>query len=196
MASQNWMRRLARWHIWLGWLVGVPIVMWTLSGLVMVARPIEEVRGEHLRKPVEKAALPGDTNIAITLPEASDRPVRSVSTTMEGRQPVTTITYMNGAVERFGPEGVQLPVIGEVQARLIVAERIKGGDAIVSSTFFAAEDAPFDFRHPIPSWQVELEGGTHVYVNQETGAITALALIGSIMGCVLMFRRRKARSDA
>ena len=40
--------RLRRWHIWLGWIVGIPMLVWTLSGLVMVARPIEEVRGEHL----------------------------------------------------------------------------------------------------------------------------------------------------
>ncbi|MGB7374798.1 PepSY domain-containing protein [Pontixanthobacter sp.] len=232
MAAQDWMRHLARWHIWLGWLVGIPIVMWTLSGLVMVARPIEEVRGEHLREPVEKAALPADTNIAIALPEGSDRPVRSVSTMMEGRQPVTTITYMNGAIERFGPEGTQLPLIGEVQARLIVAQRIKGGDAVAGSTFFSADNAPFDFRRPIASWQVELEDGTHVYINQQTGeiaavrtrwwrifdfmwglhimdiseredtshpiliAFAALALTGSIFGCVLMFRRRKARAHA
>ena len=49
MASGRWMARYARWHIWLGWLVGVPLLLWTLSGVAMVARPIEEVRGEHLR---------------------------------------------------------------------------------------------------------------------------------------------------
>jgi uncharacterized iron-regulated membrane protein len=48
MARQRLMLRFARWHIWLGWLVGVPILMWTVTGLVMVARPIEEVRGEDL----------------------------------------------------------------------------------------------------------------------------------------------------
>ena len=31
------MQRFARWHIWLGWAIAVPLVMWTLSGLVMVA---------------------------------------------------------------------------------------------------------------------------------------------------------------
>ncbi|HYC95567.1 MAG TPA: hypothetical protein VEB39_07705, partial [Sphingomicrobium sp.] len=40
--------RLRRWHVWLGWLVGLPFLFWTVSGLVMVAKPIEEVRGEHL----------------------------------------------------------------------------------------------------------------------------------------------------
>ena len=37
--------RLTRWHIWLGWLAGVPLLLWTISGLFMVAQPIETVRG-------------------------------------------------------------------------------------------------------------------------------------------------------
>ena len=41
MAQQQWMRRFARWHIWLGWLVGVPIVMWMVTGLIMVSPLIE-----------------------------------------------------------------------------------------------------------------------------------------------------------
>ena len=49
MSKRSTFHRLARWHIWLGWLVGVPLLLWTLSGLVMVARPIEEVRGTSLR---------------------------------------------------------------------------------------------------------------------------------------------------
>ena len=31
------MLQFARWHIWLGWLVGLPMLMWALTGLVMVA---------------------------------------------------------------------------------------------------------------------------------------------------------------
>ena len=44
------MLRFARWHIWLGWLVGFPILMWTITGLVMIVRPIEGVRGDELQK--------------------------------------------------------------------------------------------------------------------------------------------------
>ena len=42
--------QLRRWHVWLGWLVGMPMLFWTVSGLVMVARPIEEVRGTELMR--------------------------------------------------------------------------------------------------------------------------------------------------
>ena len=88
---------------------------------------------------------------------------------------------------------------------------------------------PFDFRRPLPVWQVALADGTHIYVGRDTGEIeavrtrwwrifdfmwglhimdlqeredtshpililfTALALIGTLMGTMLLFRRRKAR---
>ncbi len=48
---------LRRWHMWLGWLVGVPMLFWTVSGLVMVARPIEEVRGTALLREPAPLAL-------------------------------------------------------------------------------------------------------------------------------------------
>ena len=50
---------LRRWHMWLGWLVGVPVLFWTVSGFVMVARPNDEVRGVALlREPALKLTIP------------------------------------------------------------------------------------------------------------------------------------------
>ena len=79
------MRKLAKWHIWLGWLIGVPLLMWTISGLFMVARPIEELRGEHLWKEKGAEFLPSGATIAIDLPGDENRSVTEVRTTMEER---------------------------------------------------------------------------------------------------------------
>ena len=43
------MLRFTRWHIWLGWIAALPVLLWLVSGLFMAARPIEVVRG---REPV------------------------------------------------------------------------------------------------------------------------------------------------
>ena len=174
MAKSQWMARFARWHIWLGWLVAVPLLMWTISGLIMVSRPIEEVRGNHLRQPLEEQALPADTAITISVPKDATKPVRSVTTAMQSDSAVTTITYMDGSIERFGPAGEKLPQIGAVAARAIVADRIVGGDKVVSSTFFDNDDVPLDFRRQMDVWQFVLEDGTNVYVSRDTGDIAAV----------------------
>ena len=46
-------RRLRRWHIWLGWIIAIPMLFWTVSGVVMVWKPIGEVRGEKLLDPAQ-----------------------------------------------------------------------------------------------------------------------------------------------
>lgn len=229
MAKTTWMHRFARWHIWLGWLVGVPIVMWMATGLIMVARPIDEVRGNHLRIEQAQQALPPDTAISVTLPDDSDRPVKSVRTAMLSGQPVTSIEYMDGGLERFSNSGARLPPLNEIEARVIAAEQIVGGNNVAAITAFEADRVPFDFRRPISVWQVELDSGDRVYIGRETGQIeavrtrwwrlfdfvwglhimdletredtshpililfAALGLFGSLLGTVLMFRRRKAR---
>jgi hypothetical protein len=229
MARKLWMQRFAKWHIWLGWLVGVPMVLWTVTGLLMVIKPIDEVRGAHLRKDVEQAALPADTQIAVVLPQDNSRPVQSVTTTMMRGQPVTTLAYADGTMERYDAAGAPLAPVSEVEARLIVAQGIIGGGAVSDATRYDAENVPFDFRRPINVWRVVLDDDTYVYVNSDTGAIEAvrtpwwrffdilfglhvmdletrepgpnpwilvfstLAIIGAVLGCTLMFRRRKAR---
>jgi len=67
-------QRLRRWHIWLGWIVGLPFLAWTISGLVMVARPIETVRGEDLI--AEAPPLP--PGLAPVAPVIGPRPLASL----------------------------------------------------------------------------------------------------------------------
>src|SRR5215218_10213828 len=67
-------QRLRRWHIWLGWAVGLPFLAWTISGLVMVARPIETVRGEDLI--AEAPPLPA--GLAPVAPAIGPRPLASL----------------------------------------------------------------------------------------------------------------------
>lgn len=223
------MRRLARWHIWLGWLIGVPLIGWTLTGLVMVVRPIEEVRGEHLR--VEAApqplVLPGEDFGSV------EGPIREMRAYMQDGRAVAVLTMMDGSVRRRDmATGAPIAPLDAAAARSVVARRIVGGGEVESVRFFAADAPPLDFRRPLPVWRVALADGTHVYVGRDSGEIeavrtrwwrlfdfmwglhimdlqdredtshpililfAALALIGTLMGSALLFRRRKARVTA
>ncbi|MFM7349749.1 MAG: hypothetical protein ACKO01_09705 [Erythrobacter sp.] len=223
------MRSLAKWHIWLGWLVGVPIAMWLATGLFMTLRPIETVRGEHLRIKAEPVplALPGST---LAGPDAGLKEMRVV---MQGYRAVAILTSLKDETRRVDfATGAAIPALDAAAARALVAERIIGGDKVERVTLFPADRTPPDFRRPVAVWQVRLADGTSVYVGRDTGEIeavrtrwwrafdfawglhimdlseredtshpililfAALSLTGALIGCVLMFRRRKARPRA
>ena len=168
------MRLFAKWHIWLGWLTGVPLLLWCLSGLVMVAKPIEEVRGDHLRRESAPAALPAGTDIAVRLPADAAKPVVAVSARVEEARVITRLTYADGSIERFDEAGSKLAPFSDVEARLLVARAIEGGDKVAAVRLTDAKNPPLDFRRPMAAWQVTLADGTHVYVGRDSGEIAAV----------------------
>lgn len=224
------MSRFARWHIWLGWLVGVPILMWTLTGLVMVARPVEQVRGEHLRVAQDAEVLPAGIRMPGLSTKDDGPAVEELRVSMQNGRAVTVVRFADGRRARFDAfDGSYLGPVGAGEARRIVSESVIGGDEVIAIEAYSSDRVPFDFRRAMPIWQVSLEGGTHVYVSRETGQIeairtrwwrlfdfmwglhimdlqtredtshptlilfAALGVIGSSLGCALMFRRRRRR---
>ena len=236
MARMAW-RRFARLHIWLGWLIGVPLVMWTVTGLVIVSRPIDEVRGEHLRRDLPTPALLPGNPVPIAFPIDNPRQYTEMRVVRQGERAVWLLTTTDGEIERYPADRSRdpLPRIDETYARALVARRIVGGDRVMRVESFSGENAPLDLRRPISSWRLTLDNGARVYIHRQTGeiaavrtrfwrvfdvmwglhimdrqtredtshpvliAFAALAAIGSLLGCVLLFRRRRPRfgsSDA
>ncbi len=171
MAAKPLMQRLAKWHIWLGWLVGVPIVMWTATGLFMVAKPIEEVRGEHLRVATDGTPLVlEDSAIA-----SADAQLKEMRVIMQDDRAVAILTTLDGITSRVDmASGEPIASLDAEGARALAAQRIVGGDKVEAVTLFKADDVPFDFRRPMPVWQVSLESGTNVYIGRDTGEIEAV----------------------
>lgn len=51
--------RTVRWlHLWTGVFVGIQIILWVASGLVMVARPLDAVRGTTVRRDPPALSVP------------------------------------------------------------------------------------------------------------------------------------------
>ena len=86
------MQRFARWHVWLGWLVGFPMLMWAVTGLFMVARPIEEVRGTHLR-----AQQPAVDPAGLAFPTTIGEPILEARLVPQPRGPAWLVTSAEGA---------------------------------------------------------------------------------------------------
>lgn len=222
------MLRFARWHIWLGWLVGVPMLMWTLTGLFMVARPIEEVRGTHLRAP--HAAI---DPAAIAFPATIGEPIHEARLVPQPGGPAWIVTAADGARWRYSARtGIALPPVVRREAEAIAGATYAGEARLEALTYFPAGEAPTEARTAGASWRARFADGTHVYIDDATGevlalrtaqwrlydamwglhimdlktredthhpiliAFAALAAIGALLGCVLLFRRRRARVRA
>ncbi len=163
-------RSLHQWHIWLGWLVGGPLILWTASGLFMVMRPIDEVRGEHLRT---KPALLSTTQAIV--PSLGGRPVERLMLEQQAKGPVWIIYYQGGELRRADPEtGALLPKISAPEAVTLAASYYAGNARQLSVVQFGADNAPLDLRKARPSWQVNYADGARLYIDADTGGLLAL----------------------
>lgn len=169
MALRLRRRMVMRWHIWLGWLVGVPLLLWTASGLFMASFPIDTVRGEHLKADVP--ALPGIRPVA---PYLQGRPVQTLTLSQQAGTPVWLIDYADGGQRRADARtGGLLPAVSASEAALLARAAFAGTAELQGVTRFTAEDAPLELRRPRPSWQARFTDDTHIYIDEETGAVLA-----------------------
>ena len=167
----NLRRTLGRWHIWLGWLVGLPLLLWTLSGFVMVLKPIEETRGADLLAPAAPVVL---TAPAVLPSVVAGLPLARVSLEQRASVPRWVIE-VRGAPSRLADPrtGRLLPPLSAADAATEVQSRWRGKGRIASVTRTFADNPPIDLRRPIDAWQVRMSDGTHLYVDAATGGIVA-----------------------
>jgi uncharacterized iron-regulated membrane protein len=165
--TRSWLRK---YHIWLGWVIGLPMLAWTVSGLIMVIRPIEHVRGEHLlgEAPVlQSEAVP-------VPPQIGPRPVASLLLEQRADGAKWVIRYADGDSRLAdAATGRLLPRLDAAGAAKAVSARYAGDASIKTVDFVSREDPPIDLRRKVDSWRVSMSDGTRFYVNAATGEIIA-----------------------
>ena len=162
--------RLRRWHVWLGWIVALPILFWVVSGLVMVVRPIEEVRGTNLLRepaPIRLSAPP-------VAPAVEGLALSALSLEPRAAGPRWIVKTADGASRTADPHtGALLPALSAADAVREVAARYSGTSEVKSVARTDPAHPPMDLRRPIASWRVEMADGTRFYVDAGSGGILA-----------------------
>lgn len=166
------MRRLLyRLHIWLGWAVAAPLLLWTFTGLWMAARPIEEVRGESLRS----RPLPVAAGGIVSWPDTRGKTLKTLSVESRPGGPVWVATFTTGEARRYDLRtGWALPLVTLEEAALLARANYLAKSKIERVSFTPADRPPLELRRPRPSWAVHFADGANVYVDAENGAILAL----------------------
>ena len=166
----NGRTRNRRWHIWLAWVAAIPILLWTISGLAMVARPIEEVRGEGLLNDPAPIRMVGPP----IPPLISGVAVQSLSLEQRAGGPRWVVKLPDGKTRLGDPRtGLLLPELSANDARREVEARYTGKATIQSVARTDADDPPIEFRRPVAAWQVVMSDGVHFYVDASSGQIVA-----------------------
>ena len=161
---------LRRWHTWLGWIVGLPILFWAVSGLIMVWKPIEEVRGEHLVRP----APPIQLSQAPVPPRLEGVPLAGLSLEQRSAGPRWVIKVADGPTRLADPAtGALLPPLSAMDAAREVSARYTGDSSIRSVSRTDPDDPPLDLRRPIATWKVTMADRTNFYVDASSGEIVA-----------------------
>lgn len=162
--------KLRRYHIWLGWLIGVPMLFWSVSGVLMVIKPIEEVRGTALLsdpRPVRTATAP-------VAPAIDVRPLTKLTLEQRATGPRWVLAFADGASRLADPAtGRLLPAMSAADAARELGARYTGTARIASVTHIDPANPPLDLRRPLDSWKVVMSDGTHFYVDRWTGEIAA-----------------------
>jgi hypothetical protein len=162
---------LRRWHIWLGWLVGLPMLFWTLSGVVMVWKPIEEVRGADLLRDLSPVRL---TAPPILPPQVAGMPVQRLALENRAAGPRWVIDIPGAPTRLADPlTGALLPPVSAAEAAREVATRYTGNAQVRAVSRTSANGPPLDLRRPVATWAVEMTDGTRFYVDVGSGEVVA-----------------------
>ncbi len=162
-----------RFHLWAGVLLGVQVILWMLSGVVMSWYHIDLVRGD--RQAAEIVPLQLDTADYISPARIIDQAGSANEITLRRflGQPVYETSSAQGAAIYDALNGERLSPISEEAAREVVRKGFAGSGKIAQLQLI--EDPGSEMRGigPRPIWRAQFDDrlNTRIYVSPDTGAI-------------------------
>ncbi len=163
-----------RIHLWAGLILGVQVLLWMASGVVMSWFPIELVRGENaafISPPIELEAQayasPG--GIIAQAPGATSVELKRFL----GRT-VYLASNAGGAMAMFDAStGERLTPLKEGDARRIAKQDFVGDGKIISARLI--NFPPQEYRRETPVWRVDFDDkrNTRLYISPASGDVRA-----------------------
>ena len=168
-------------HRWIGLIISLQLLAWSVGGLIFSVLDIDEVRGTNDARNQSFIALDQETLEA--LPPGIGQAIRAL-----GAQEPASINLVDrglGAfwevrsseselIARLYPSGEASGLITPEQAKFIALNDFKP-EAAVRSVELIEDNPPGEYRGPLPAYRVDLEHpkNPHIYVDAMTGQINA-----------------------
>ena len=142
-------------HKWVGLIVGLQILAWTVSGLYMTWFPIDQVRSEHLIREAKPRDLRTSKNLI-----SPERAVEAVKVPVSRLELVDVAGRWMWRIDSAGKphmlidaeQGQVISPLGEAEARRIATADYAGKSKIASAALIE-KDPPIEYRRALPGWK-------------------------------------------
>ena len=142
-------------HKWLGLILGIQVVIWSLSGLYMTVVHIDTIHGDHLiRKPAERRVSAAELSDPIAVAAAND--AQSVRLAWLRGRPIYVTKGDAGERAIDARTGAPVPQPSESEMRAIAAATYTGHEPIRSAELISDIPGEIRGRKP-PLWRVEFD---------------------------------------
>ncbi|PCD03479.1 hypothetical protein COC42_03630 [Sphingomonas spermidinifaciens] len=164
----------SRLHRWLALIIGVQLLLWFTSGLVMSLLPIDRVRGEHLVERDAAGVLPVQAYAPLNQ-IASGMPLRGARYRLLLGRPVVEVETVSGELRLHdAATGAPLRAVDAAMALRIASAAYKG-QTRSKPQVIRITAASTEYKGRLPAWQVAFadDEATRVYVD-DAGRIAAV----------------------
>jgi uncharacterized iron-regulated membrane protein len=168
-----------RFHNILGFVIGVQLLLWTLSGLFFTVFPLEQIHGTTLRAPVNHGVLAlGQVEVdasAASEALASHAPVKSAELAMFFGETVWRLEVGKTIYMVSARTGEIISPISLNMAKRVGAEGIKPKAGVPGTPWLMEANAPREYKGPLPAYVVDYEnGGIRAYIDANTGDLVTV----------------------
>jgi hypothetical protein len=172
------MRKLVRgFHKWLGILIVLQALVWSLSGLMMTLLPEEEVKGDKYLADGYGDALVSEVwqgyNETITALLAQNDSYSEFSVSFLGNELTLGIISIDGSKKIYSLNTGAPLVLDESKIRKIASGYLMGKPEVLFAV--KAESGLNNYQGPYPVWKVIVDNPvrSHLYIDTVTGKLLA-----------------------
>ena len=158
-------------HKWIGLIIGIQLLLWTLSGAMMAILPMDKVAGGDLRESPKAPLVTAPDNWPAVRQQLGDSPVTAVSLRQLQERPIFELATANDV--RLFDAATAKPVTVDAQVARDIASAAYPGEPRVRSVEALRELTLPVREHELPIWRVDFadEENSSFYVSGSTGAL-------------------------
>ena len=162
-------------HKGLGLLVGLQLVIWSISGFYMVVVDIDIIHGDHLVQPAKPISEPDLALFSQQLTSlVQDNPqATAISLSMLNGRAMAEIAAPNATLLHDIGDGKIASQIDEVAVKKLAKAYYAGSGAIETLSLISANPPREIGSRPLPLWRIDFDDawGTTLYISATTGAL-------------------------